>query len=91
MAGLKRTADQTRKTVLRLADKAARVADNRSGAGRRHRRRLSATLMPRATPQERLAGPLPWLGRFGSAWIDELLDELDPCAPEHLLVHLSDD
>ena len=67
------------------------MADNQSGAGRRHRRRLAATLMPRGEPQERLTGPLPWLSRFGTAWLDELLAELDPCAPEHLLVHLSDD
>ncbi len=91
VAGLKRAADQARKSIQRLADKAARVADNQSGAGRRHRRRLAATLMPRGEPQERLTGPLPWLSRFGTAWLDELLAELDPCAPEHLLVHLSDD
>ena len=91
VAGLKRAADQARKGVLRVADKAARVVDNQSGGSRRHKRRLAATLMPRGIPQERMAGPLPWVARFGTSWIDELLSEIDPFAPEPLLVHLSVD
>ena len=38
-----------------------------------------------------MAGPLPWVARFGTSWNDELLTEIDPFAPQHLLVHLSVD
>ena len=84
----KRTADQIRSTVDKLAGKAERVHQNRTGKGRRHERRLTGALHPRGLPQERVLGPLPFLARYGSAWIDELLAEIDPLAPEHLAVHL---
>ena len=64
---------------------------NRSGKGRRHERRISNLLRPRGEPQERVLGPLPFVARFGTAWLEELALEHDPFAPAHLLVHLGDD
>jgi len=84
----KRTADQLRSFVDKLADKAERVRRNRAGKGQRHERRMTNALRPRGLPQERVLGPLPFLARYGRAWIDELARELDPLAPEHLAVHL---
>ena len=34
--------------------------------------------------QERALGPLPFVARFGFDWLGELLEELDPFAPDHV-------
>jgi hypothetical protein len=34
-------------------------------------------------------GPLPFVARFGEEWIAELLGEIDPLAPEHMVVSLA--
>ena len=38
-----------------------------------------------------MLGPLPFVARFGTAWLEELALEHDPFAPVHLLVHLGED
>lgn len=88
---MKKTAAQIEDLITTLADKAARAHHNRSGKGRRHERRAANMLMPRGLPQERVLGPLPWIARFGTAWIDELAREHDPLVLEHLVIHLGDD
>jgi bacillithiol biosynthesis cysteine-adding enzyme BshC len=88
---LKKTAAQMEDVASTLAEKARRVHGNRSGKGRRHERRVSNLLCPRNEPQERVLGPLPFVARFGSAWLEELALEHDPFAPVHLLVHLGED
>ncbi len=88
---LKKTAAQMEDLASTLGEKARRVHGNRSGKGRRHERRVSNLLCPRGEPQERVLGPLPFVARFGTAWLEELLLEHDPFAPVHLLVHLGDD
>jgi len=85
---LKKTASQMEDVASTLAEKARRVHGNRSGKGQRHERRVSNLLCPRGQPQERILGPLPFLARYGSAWLEELMLEHDPFAPAHLLVHL---
>lgn len=86
---LKRTGDQIQDMVEKIAEKAERVQQNKSGKGRRHERRVNNVLFPRQTPQERVLGPLPYVARFGEEWIGELLNEIDPLAPEHLVVNLA--
>jgi bacillithiol biosynthesis cysteine-adding enzyme BshC len=86
---LKRTAGQIEDLVAKLAEKGARVHQNKSGKGRRHERRVNNVLFPRNLPQERVLGPLPFVARFGEDWIAELLDEIDPLAPEHVVVNLA--
>jgi len=83
-AGLKRAAGQIEDAVERVAKKAERVHANRSGHVRRHERRANHTLFPRGSLQERALGPLPFVARFGFDWLGELLEELDPFAPEHV-------
>ena len=89
-AGLKRAADQLRNTVEKVALKAERAHANRSGKGRRHERRVNHALFPRGGAQERSLGPAPYIARFGRGWVDELLDELDPFALEHIHCSLSE-
>lgn len=88
---LKRTADQLRGLVDKLAEKAERVHQNRSGKGKRHERRLNNSLYPRALPQERVLGPFPFVARFGEEWIGELMNEMNPLGSEHLVVELGPD
>lgn len=85
---VRRTADQLDQGIAKLCEKVARVQANRAGKGRRHVRRLNHGLCPRGEPQERVLGAFPFVARFGRRWIDELLEELDPLASEHVLVHL---
>jgi len=87
---LKRAAGQLGETVEKVAKKADRVQANRSGRGRRHERRANNALCPRSVPQERALGPLPYVARFGFDWLGELLEELDPFAPEHIHCALDD-
>jgi uncharacterized protein YllA (UPF0747 family) len=86
---LKRTGGQIEDLVAKLAEKGARVHQNKSGKGRRHERRVNNVLFPRNQPQERVLGPLPFVARFGEDWIAELLAEIDPLAPEHMVVNLA--
>jgi uncharacterized protein YllA (UPF0747 family) len=86
---LKRTADQVRASVDKLAEKAERVHQNKSGKGKRHERRLASYLAPRGLPQERVLGPLQFVARFGEDWIQDLAREVDCFASEHLVVHLA--
>lgn len=85
---VKRTADKVGDTIGRLGDKITRVESNRSGKGRRHLRRVNHSLCPKESPQERVLGPLAFLATYGSAWLDELTQELEPFASEHLAVFL---
>lgn len=88
---LKRTADQMRSLADKMAEKAERVHQNKSGTGKRHERRLNNALQPRGLAQERVLGPLQFVARFGEPWIGELCAEIDPFAGEHLVVHLGSD
>lgn len=88
---LKRYGDQIEELVEKLAEKGERVHQNKSGKGRRHERRANTVLFPRQLPQERVLGPLPYVARFGEDWLRELCAELDPLAPEHLIVNLADE
>jgi len=88
---LKKTAAQMADLASTLGEKARRVHGNRSGKGRRHERRVSNLLCPQGQAQERVLGPLPFVARFGTAWLEELLLEHEPFAPVHLLVHLGED
>jgi bacillithiol biosynthesis cysteine-adding enzyme BshC len=85
---LKRTANQLLDLVEKLAEKAERVHQNRSGKGKRHERRLNNSLYPRGLPQERVLGPFQFVARFGEDWIRDLFDELNPLSSEHLVVDL---
>ena len=83
-ASLGRAAGQVQDKVERVAKKAERVHANQSGHGRRRERRANHLLSPRANPQDRALGPLPFVAKFGFDWLGELLEELDPFAPEHI-------
>jgi bacillithiol biosynthesis cysteine-adding enzyme BshC len=83
-ASLERAAGQVQEKVEKVAKKAERVHANQSGHGRRRERRANHTLSPHGHPQERTLGPLPFVAKFGFDWLGELLEELDPFAPEHV-------
>ena len=85
---LRKAGDQIVSLVDKLAEKAERVHQNRSGKGQRHVRRVNNLLFPNGEPQERVLGPLAFVARFGEDWIHDLAREIDPLAPEHLAVHL---
>ena len=82
---LARTAAQVRSMVDKLVAKGERVHQNSTGRGRRHVRRVESALTPRGLPQERVLGPLPFVARLGSEWVDALFGELDPFDPRHLV------
>jgi uncharacterized protein YllA (UPF0747 family) len=88
---LKRACDQVQDVVDKLAEKAERVQQNKSGKGKRHERRVNNTLFPRNEPQERVLGPMPYVARFGEEWIGALQGEIDPLGAEHVVVHLDAD
>jgi bacillithiol biosynthesis cysteine-adding enzyme BshC len=88
---LKRTGDQIEDLVAKLVEKGERVHQNKSGKGRRHERRANNALYPRQLPQERVLGPLTFVARFGEDWVHELCREIEPLAPEHLVVNLAAD
>ena len=85
---LKRTGQDLIDLVEKLAGKADRVHQNQTGKGRRHVRRIQSCLRPRDEPQERVLSTLELTARHGTAWIDELLGEIDAFPAEHLVVHL---
>lgn len=88
---LKRTAADVVGLVEKLAGKADRVHQNNSGKGRRHLRRVDTWLRPHDEPQERVLSTLELTARHGTAWIEELLSEIDALPAEHLVVHLAGD
>ncbi|MDZ4774021.1 MAG: bacillithiol biosynthesis cysteine-adding enzyme BshC [Planctomycetota bacterium] len=88
-AHLKRTGDAIEELVAKLVEKGERVHQNKSGKGRRHERRANNVLFPKLAPQERVLGPLTYVARFGEDWVHELCAEMEPLAPEHLLVNLA--
>lgn len=88
---LKRTAYQARSLVDAAREKAERVHQNASGRGRRSLRRVTNTLLPRGEPQERVLGPLDFVARFGTGWIDALRSEIDPFDARALLVGFADE
>ena len=88
---LKRTADQVRAVVDKLAAKAERVHQNHAGKGRRHERRLQNALFPHGEPQERVLGPFTFVARFGFDWIAELAAAIDPLGAQHTVVYLGAD
>jgi bacillithiol synthase len=85
---LRRVADRVKGPVERLAGKAERVHTNQQGRGRRHFRRLNHGLVPRGAPQERVRGLIEFAARFGTGWLDQLLEEFEPLPTEHLAIHL---
>jgi len=87
---LRRTVVQFTRALDKLAEKASRVDADRSGRGGRHLRRLNHALCPHGQAQEQVLGPLPFVARFGRAWLDALCAELDPFCSEHLLIELEE-
>lgn len=88
---LKRTGNSIEELVAKLVEKGERVHQNKSGKGRRHERRANNVLYPKLAPQERVLGPLTYVARFGEDWVHELCAEMEPLAPEHLIVNLAPD
>ena len=87
---LKKASKQITELVGKLATKADRVAANAQGRGARHFRRIDNTLFPRELPQERVRGTLEVVARYGSTWLDELLQEIEPLPTEHLVIGLQE-
>jgi len=87
---LKRTARVVRDEIERLCARAERSDRNTKGGDRRHWRRVANTLCPRGRPQERVLGLVGALSRWGFDWLEQLVDEVDPFASEHLLVELEE-
>ena len=88
---LRRTAAELEALVERIATRADRVHANRAGKGRRHLRRVDASLFPRGAPQERVTPLVQLAARFGLGWAERLVDELDPLPTEHVVLHLEED
>ena len=83
---LGRTSREVRRVLERLAGKLERAHANSSGRGQRHFRRVNNALFPNGAPQERVRGALEIVARFGTSWIDELLEEIEPFPTEHVVV-----
>jgi uncharacterized protein YllA (UPF0747 family) len=89
-ANLRRTADQMRALVEKVAAKCQRVHANKSGKDRRRMRRVNHTLCPRGAAQERILGPVQFCVRYGQEWVEALYAEMPAVCTEHLAVHLED-
>lgn len=90
-AQVQRAVRRVEEAIETLAGKAERVHANSQGRGRHHLRRVNHGLVPRGAPQERVRGAIEFVPRFGTAWLEELLGEIDPLPTEHLVVHLGED
>jgi bacillithiol synthase len=62
-----------------------------SGRGRSQWRRLHASVRPRDLPQERVFGPLPFVVRYRTDWLREIVDspQISPIEDAHAFVHVS--
>ncbi|QDU86630.1 hypothetical protein Pla163_37810 [Planctomycetes bacterium Pla163] len=85
---LRRAADDNRAAIDAITARAERVAANRTGKTRRHERRLENTLFPKERPQEEVLTTLQYTSAFGTGWIDDLAEAVDPLASEHLVLEL---
>ncbi|MBI1849791.1 MAG: bacillithiol biosynthesis BshC [Planctomycetes bacterium] len=77
---------------LRLIERRAEDAFREgSGRGRAQWRRLYSSVLPRDLPQERVFGPLPFVVRYRTSWIEEILGSPDlPAFPAaHAFVHVA--
>lgn len=88
LANLKRASLQARAPLERLARKIERVHANQRGRGRRHVRRVRNVLLPRGQPQAEALGPIELVALHGTAWVDAVLDGLDPFPRHPWLVRL---
>lgn len=44
-------------------------------------RNLHQKLLPGGAPQERVESVVSWVSRYGTGWIEELMEGMDPCGP----------
>ncbi len=86
---LKRTASKIRSEVAHFATRLERAQANHSGKRQRHHRVLSNNLRPLGSSQESVLAWMPYCAQFGSAWLDQLMRDLDPIPTEHLGLILS--
>ena len=89
-ANLPRTGSQIRTLVEKICERAERVHANRSGRGRRLVRRVTNSIAPRAELQERVLGPLPFIARHGTDWLEQLLEPMTPIAHGHMIARFGD-
>lgn len=84
--GLRRAADQMGQGIEKLLAKAERIHQNRGGKVARHIRRLNHRLMPREQLQERVLGPLEFFARYGTPWVQALLQATPALHATHLVL-----
>lgn len=85
---LRRVLSQSKKHLAALSERVRRIQASSSGSDRRHRRRLAAWMWPREAPPERILTTSQVLSMWGTDWIDELLDQLEPFPIEHHIAHI---
>ncbi len=85
---LKHTASKVSAAIEKLAGKVARAEANHLGHGRRHLRRINHSLVPRGLAQESVLNAMPFIAAYGTAWLDEVLEALDPFGVEHSAIYL---
>jgi len=83
---------RSRSTLSSLIDKtAARMGEvlaDEAGRGRTLFDTIASALRPEGKLQERAAGPLEFVGRYGTAFVDRSLEAFDPWAIAHQLVEI---
>lgn len=85
---LRRVLNKTKKEVDALTERIRRIEASSTGSDRRHRRRLAAWLWPREAPPERVLTTAQVLAMWGTTWLDELLEQLEPFPTEHHIAHI---
>ena len=85
---LKSSSREVAALFRKLSQRVQRVQANRGGKDQRLARCLNQGLCPLGQPQDQVLGPFSALARYGRGWIDDLLNEMDVFATEHVTLHL---
>ena len=72
--------------LSRLEGRAARAEERRNGEIARHAVQLSNALFPHKNLQEREIAGIYFLSRYGHAFLEQMLDSLSDCCPDHQLL-----
>ncbi len=92
-AHAKQIAKSQKSIAYQLGKVSRRIREQRdesAGAGRRNLTRVADTIYPGGKLQERVISPFDMLARYGPAWLDSLIRNLDQERGTHWLVQLQD-
>lgn len=72
----------------KIDSKVAREALRRTGTARRHAASLADSVFPNSNLQERVYSVLPFLAKFGPAFVERVQEAINPGSADHTVIHL---